>query len=192
MREPRGELADGEQLLAVALDPLDRPADRLERRQELAQQRRVRIGEAAQLVAVELEDDRVADGERAAAVRRLGEQRHRPEVAAGPVAHEQDLLAGDLARRLELALEDDVERARPIALAEQELPLLQAPLAPGAGEPDELLVVKRAEDLDLAQAVGGHRTIRGPGPHSVDPNRSPRRREGGEADRRFRPAHPAG
>src|SRR6185436_30033 len=104
--EPGGELADGEQLLAVALDPLDRAADRLERGQEAAQQRRVGEREAAQLLTVELEEVGVGDGERRAAVGGLGEQRHRAEEAARAMAHEQDLLAGDLARRLELALED--------------------------------------------------------------------------------------
>src|SRR6266545_4183595 len=53
VRQPGGELADREQLLAVALDALDRMAHRLERRQELAQQRRVRERQAAQLLAVE-------------------------------------------------------------------------------------------------------------------------------------------
>jgi hypothetical protein len=69
----------------------------------------VREGQAAQLLAVELEHERVGDGERGAAVGRLGEQRHGAEVAARTVVEHEHLLAGDLARRLEPAVEDDVK-----------------------------------------------------------------------------------
>jgi hypothetical protein len=99
--EPGRELADGQQLLAVALDALHGVADGLEGGQEAAQQRRVGEREAPQLLAVDLEEDRVDDRERRAAVARLGEQRHRPEEAARAVGEHQDLLAADLAGRLE-------------------------------------------------------------------------------------------
>ena len=45
-----------------------------------------------------------------------------PRKPPGPWLMEQDLLAGDLARRLELALEDDVELGRALALVKEELP----------------------------------------------------------------------
>src|SRR4029079_17188376 len=113
--------------------------------------------EAAQLLAVELEQVRVGDRERRAAVRGLGEQRHRAEEAAGAVAHEQDLLAGDLARRLELALEDDVELGRALALMEEELPGRDAALAAGRDDPHEIVLGEALEHRDVAQTVDADR-----------------------------------
>jgi hypothetical protein len=166
VREPGGELADRQQLLAIALDPLDRVADGLEHGQERAQQRRVREGQAAQLLAVELEHERVGDGERGAAVGRLGEQRHGAEVAARTVVEHDHLLAGDLARRLEPAVEDDVEGAREVSLAEEELARGEPALAPKARQALELVGAEAGEDRDVAQPVGGHRAHR---PTLVDP-----------------------
>ena len=77
VREPGGELADREQLLAVALDPLDRAAHRLDRGQEPAEQRGVREREPAELLPVQLEQDRLGDGAGAPAVGGVREQRHR-------------------------------------------------------------------------------------------------------------------
>ncbi len=136
VRQPGGELADREELLAVALDALDRAAHGLDRRQELAKQRRVREREPAELLAVQLEHERLGDGAGGPAVRGVGEARHRPEVAARPVGHHQDLLAGDLPRRLQLPVEHDVEGGRAVALAEEELAGSEGRrCASGLGEP---------------------------------------------------------
>jgi len=126
----------------------------------------VREGQAAQLLAVELEHERVGDGERGAAVGRLGEQRHGAEVAARTVVEHEHLLAGDLARRLEPAVEDDVEGAREVSLAEEELTRGEPALAPQARQALELVGAEAGEHRDVAQPVGGHRAHR---PTLVDP-----------------------
>ncbi len=113
--------------------------------------------EAAQLLAVELEQVGVGDRERRAAVGGLGEQRHRAEEAARAVAHEQDLLAGDLARRLELALEDDVEQRRALALVEEELPGRHPALTAGRDDPLEVIVGQALEHRHVAQTVEADR-----------------------------------
>ena len=121
VREPGGELAHRQQLLAVALDPLDRAAHRLDRGEEPAEQRGVGEREPAEFLPVQLEQERLGDGAGAPAVGGVREQRHRAEEAARPVADHQDLLAGDLPGRLQLALEHDVEVGRALALVEEVL-----------------------------------------------------------------------
>ena len=96
------------------------------------------------------------DRERAPAVGRVGEQRHRPEVAARAVAEHQHLLARDVPRGVQLTLEHDVEGRRAVALAEEELARRHAALAAQGGEPHELLVAEGGEDRDAAQAVDAH------------------------------------
>jgi hypothetical protein len=85
------------------------------------------------------------------------------------VTEHQHLLAADLARRLELALEHDVEGGRRIALVEEELPRGEATLAARHGETLDLVVAEAGEDRDFAQAIGRrlHRPMlvhRRPGP----------------------------
>ncbi len=70
------------------------------------------------------------------------------------MAQHQDLLAGDLTRRLELPVEYQVEGDRVLALAKKELARGKPPLAAGRGEPSDLVVVEADEDRGAAEAVG--------------------------------------
>ena len=72
------------------------------------------------------------------------------------MAERQHLLAADLARRLELALEQDVERRGGIALVEGTRHWLPT-LAARSGELLDLVVAEAGEDRDVAQALGADR-----------------------------------
>src|SRR5207244_6904261 len=58
---------------------------------------------------------------------------------------------------LQLSLEHDVERARALALVEEQLARCEPPLAPGPGEPRQLRVAEARQDRDVSQALDGHR-----------------------------------
>ena len=112
MSEPCRKRAEGEQPVSVALDRRDAGEDRDEDAHHGLEHRR--LGDEEHAKCLRLDEEHPGAGRRArrSAQALAREERDRAEVPAGVVMKKRQLIAADVDRRLELALEQEPPRRR--------------------------------------------------------------------------------
>ena len=157
------ERAQGKQPVAVSLERRDAGQDRDEDAHHGLEHRG--LGDEEHAEGLRLDEEQPGDGRcpGRSAQALAGEQRDRPEVPTGVVVKKRQLIAADVDRGLELALEQQPPEPRLIAAAEDVLADVVRPLGAVACELLEPLVRQVGEygdPAELAGLQGRHESLR--------------------------------